>query len=131
MALGASAVFLFAIAGIWIWKRRFPRVVAWLLLFAGGGIAGSAVNLLGGNIQHMSVGGVALFSVIAIGGLIIFYEEAIKQNGHHRVRTNIVAVVTGIAVMTAPASFFTGVQNAGNSLRTNLNQSVNTSLNGK
>lgn len=125
----AGAVILGAIAGALHWKHRVPRVVAWLLLFVGVGIASFVTNLFGG-FTGLSFFGVGLFTIIAIVTGIFFWEEAVKRNGLHRARTPFVALALGVSVMSAGGAFFAAVQNALEAGSGTVNEVVVNNLNG-
>jgi hypothetical protein len=104
----AGAVLLAAIAGALHWKKRLPRVVAWLLLCVGVGAAAEITSFIG--FKGINIYGVGIFSVLAIIGLIVFWEEAVKKNGLHRVRTPIVAVMLGVSIMSASGALWHNLQ---------------------
>ena len=126
----AGAVILAAIAGALHYKHRVPRFVAWVLLLVGVGAAATITNLFGG-FTGMNLFGVGVFTLIAIITGIFFFEEACKRNGLHRVRTPLIAVVFGVALMSASGSLFTTLQNAVQSGGANVDKAVTNNLNGK
>jgi hypothetical protein len=126
----AGAVILAAIAGALHWKHRVPRFVAWVLLLVGVGVASTLTDWVGG-FGGFTVYGVGLFTLIAIVTGIFFWEEAVKQNGLHRVRTPLIAVLFGVSLMSAGGAFFEVVQNALEATASNVNQAVVSNLNGK
>lgn len=124
MPLG-FALALLVIAGLMIWKRRAPRVVAWLLLFAGIGLSGLVISITGP--VAFSFGGASLATAIVIGLGYLFYEEVIKKNKPHKIRTAMVAFSLGVllvglggSVGSRVSALFTGTANragqVGNSL---------------
>lgn len=125
----AAAVILAAIAGALHYKHRLPRLVAWLLLFVGIGAASEVVKYFTA-VKGTSLYGVGIFSVLAIVGLIFFWEEAVKRNGIHRVRTPVVALILGVSIMSAGGTFWHSVQSDMNQGGSNLSH-VTDSLNGK
>ena len=124
----AGAVLLAAIAGTLHWKRKAQRLVNWLLLFVGVGAAGVITQFLGG-FSGVSIYGVGVFTVVAIVAGITFWEEAVKRNGIHRVRTPIIAIAFGVALMGVGGTFGHAVQNAVQTGGANVNRAVTTSLN--
>lgn len=126
----AAAVIVAVIAATLHWKHKVPRFVAWLLLVVGLGAAQAIAGFFGG-LGSMTVGGVAIFTILAIFGLIAFYEEAVKSNGLHRIRTPIIAVLTGVSVMTAGGATFVAIQEFVNSTSPKVDQAVTDNLNGK
>lgn len=125
----AASVILLAIAGALHYKHRVPRLVNWLLLIASIGAAAQIVGYFGA-FKGTSIYGVGIFSVLAIVGLIFFWEEAVKRNGIHRVRTPIVAVITGVSIMSAGGTFWHDVQNDVHQSGSNVSH-ITDSLNGK
>lgn len=123
----AGAVILAAIAGALHWKHRVPRFVAWLLLFVGVGAATVITNALGG-FSGISIYGVGAFTILAIVGGIVFWEEAVKRNGLHRVRTPIVALAFGVALMGVGGTLGLNLQNAIKTGGTNVNKVVTDSI---
>jgi hypothetical protein len=96
MPLGfAAALLIFGVLAIW--KRRMPRVVAWCLLFAGIGLSGVVIGITGPI--AWSIGGASLSFAIVVGLAYLFYEEAVKRNGIHKIRTNIVAFALGVMLV--------------------------------
>lgn len=125
----AGAVILAAIAGALHWKERVPRVVAWLAFLVGVGAATTITGALGG-LTAMSFFGVGLITVIAIVSAIFFWEEAVKRNGMHRVRTPIVAAVFGIALMSAGGGLFITLQEAVQQASSGVDNTIQSNLNG-
>lgn len=125
----AGAVILAAIAGALHWKKRVPRFVAWLLFLVGVGAATTITGLLGG-FTGVSVYGVGFFTVVAIVTAIFFWEEAVKRNGIHRVRTPLIALTFGVALMSAGGAFFGAAQDLVTKTSTNVDRTVNANLNG-
>lgn len=126
----AGAVILLAIAIPLHLKGRVPRFVCWLLLFVGLGAAAFATKILGGFTQ-ISIAGVGVFAVVALVSGIYFWEEAVKKNGLHRVRSPLIAAVFGIALMNVGGSIGANIQNAFETTGTNINQAVVQSVNSK
>lgn len=126
----AGAVILAAIAITLQWYDVAPRFVACMLLIVGIGSAAVVAGFLGG-FGHTSVGGASIFSIVAVASLVAFYQEGIKGNRRHRIRTPIVAVVCGVAFMTATGSVFVGLQNFAKSSTATVDQAVVKNLNSK
>lgn len=126
----AGAVILAAIAGTLHWKHRVPRFVAWLLVFVGVGAATVITSALGG-FSGINIYGVGVFTIVAIVGGIVFWEEAVKRNGLHRVRTPIVAVAFGVALMGIGGTLGANLQNAVKTGGANVNRVVTDSINSK
>lgn len=126
----AGAVILAAIAATLHWKKRVPRLVNWLLLLVGIGAASVITQFIGG-FKHISIGGVGLFSLVAIVAGIAFWEEAIKRNGLHHVRTPIIALAFGVALMSAGGAVWNSLQEVAQTGGTNVNKVVTDSLNSK
>lgn len=124
----AGAVILAVIAGTLHWKRRVPRFVAWVLLLVGIGGASVITGWFGG-FTSISIYGVGLFSIAAVFGAIVFWEEAVKRNGLHRVRTPIIAVVFGVALMSAGGAGWAALQQVVRTGSVNVDQAVTTSFN--
>lgn len=124
----AGAVILIAIAVALHYKQRVPRFVAWLVAIAGTGAATTIVGWLGG-LGAVTFYGVGLFTIAAVISGIFFWEEAVKRNGIHRVRTPLVALLFGVSVMSAGGAFFVGVQNVIHQSTTHLDQTVQSNLN--
>lgn len=125
----AGAVILAAIGGTLHWKRRVPRFVAWLMFLVGVGAATTIYGHLGG-VTGMQLFGVGLVTVVAIAAAITFWEEAVKGNGLHRVRTPIIAVVFGVTLMSAGGGLFATVQQVVHGVSSSVDQTVTTNLNG-
>lgn len=125
----AGAVLLAAIAVALHMKSRVPRVVAWLAFLVGVGAATTITGYLGG-FTAMSLFGVGIISVIAIISAIFFWEEAVKRNGMHRVRTPLVAVIFGVALMSAGGGFFNTLQNAVQQASSSVDGTIQANLNG-
>lgn len=125
----AGAVILAAIAGALHWKHRVPRFVAWLLFLVGVGAATTVTSWVGG-FTSFSLFGVGIITVVAIVTAIFFWEEAVKRNGIHRVRTPVIAVVFGVALMSAGGGFFGAAQELVHKTTTSVDQTVNANLNG-
>lgn len=126
----AGAVILAAIAGTLHWKRRVPRFVNWLLFLVGVGAATVITQFLGG-FSGISIYGVGLFTIVALVAGILFWEEAVKRNGLHRVRTPIVAIAFGVALMGIGGTVGSNLQNAVQTGGTNVNKVVTDSINSK
>ena len=126
----AGAVILAAIAGTLHWKHRVPRIVNWLLLFVGVGAATVITQFFGG-FSGISIYGVGVFTLMAIIGGILFWEEAVKRNGLHRVRTPIVAIAFGVALMGVGGTVGQGLHDAVQTGGTNINKAVTDSINSK
>ena len=107
----ATAVILAAIAATLHWKHRVPRLVCWLLLFVGVGAANMITGSPGG-LSNISVLGVGIFTVVALFTGITFWEEAVKRNGMHRVRTPLVAVALGVSLMGVGGTIGSALSNA-------------------
>lgn len=125
----AGAVLLAAIAVALHMKNRVPRVVAWLAFLVGVGAATTITGYIGG-FTAMSLFGVGVVSVVAIISAIFFWEEAVKRNGMHRVRTPLVAVIFGVALMSAGGGFFTTLQAAVQQASTSVDDTIQANLNG-
>ncbi|MFG2001647.1 hypothetical protein ACGFNU_21095 [Spirillospora sp. NPDC048911] len=127
----AGAVILAVIAGALHLKHRVPRVVAWLLLFVGFGASSTVTGFLGADLSAVAIGGVTIATIAAIGTLIYFWEEAVKCNGLHRVRTPLVALACGASIVLAGGSFFQMIENAAQKTGANVDEAVVSNLNGK
>lgn len=124
-----GAVILAAIAGALHWKHRVPRFVAWMLFLVGVGAAGTITGLVGG-FTGLSIYGVGVFTVVAIVTAIFFWEEAVKRNGIHRVRTPLIALVFGVALMSAGGAFFASLQDVVTKTSKNVDNTIQANLNG-
>jgi len=124
-----GAVILAAIAGALHYKQRVPRLVAWLAFIAGTGAAATIAGWLGG-LSGLTIFGVGAFTVAAIITGIFFWEEAVKRNGIHRVRTPLIAVAFGVSLMSAGGALFGVMQNAVHQSTTKVDQTVQANLNG-
>lgn len=122
----AGAVILAAIAFTLHWKSKAPRFVAWLLFFVGLGAAGVIVKYVGSAVTGLSIYGVGIFTIIAIICGIVFYEEAIKRNGIHRVRTPVIAVLLGVSLMSLGGTVGNALRHASDSGGSQINKSVTT-----
>jgi len=98
MSLGVALI-LAVIAGILHWKHRVPRLVCFLLLFTGVGIAIGIAGFLSG-FSSLTIFGVGVMVLIALATAVVFWEEAIRLNGMHRVRTPVIALLFGISLMS-------------------------------
>jgi hypothetical protein len=125
-----GAVILAIIAATLHWKKRAPRFVAWLLAFAGLGLAATIMKYVGG-FTKFSVLGVGILTVTLIVCGIAFWEEAVKRNGLHRVRTPIVALLLGVSLATAGGTIGSLAHGAGNTGGQNINKAVTTLFNSK
>ena len=96
----STAVVLLAIAAVLWWKGASLRLISWLALFAG--LTGSAVivNWLG-SLATVSVYGVSVLGLFIIVGAVILWHELIKKRDMHKIRTPIVALLWGAALMAA------------------------------
>ncbi len=126
----AGALFLAVIAGALHYKRRVPRVVAWLTAFAFASGAAFITGVLGG-FSSISIAGAGICALAAIGAGIFFWEEAVRNNGYHRVRTLVVAGVFGYAVMNITGSVGIHIHNAVETTGTRVNQAVVQSVQSK
>lgn len=126
----AGAVILAAIAGTLHWKRRVPRLVNWLLLFVGVGAATVITNALGG-FSGISVFGVGVFTLVAVVAGIAFWEEAVKKNGLHHIRTPIVALAFGVALMGVGGTVGSTINHAVQTGGQNVNKVVTDSISTK
>lgn len=124
----AGAVIVAAIAGTLHWKRRLPRVVCWLLLFVGVGAATVITGWLGG-FTSVSIYGVGLFTIVALIAGITFWEEAVKRNGLHRVRTPVVALLLGVSLMGIGGTVGQNISHLVQTGGKNVDQAVTTSFN--
>jgi hypothetical protein len=129
MTIGV-AVILAAIAGALHWKVRTPRLVAWLALLAGIGAASVLAGYLSA-VTSLRFYGVGIFTLVALIGGIVFWEEAVKQNGQHRVRTPVVAVVLGVALAFLGGNLGAAVRSAGSGVGNTISHSVTTSTGGR
>lgn len=127
----AGAVILAAIAFTLHWKSKAPRFVAWLFFFVGLGAAGVIMRYAGTSIRGLSIYGVGIFTVIAIVCAIVFYEEAIKRNGLHRVRTPVIAVLLGVSLMSLGGTVGDALTHASQSTGRQINKSVTTMFSDK
>lgn len=100
---------LAAIAGVRMWKDHGSKTPAkmpsWLALIAG--MCGAAtINGLFGGVASSSILGVGVVTLVAFAGGLLFWLEAVKNAGHHRIRTPVVGLLVGAALVTQ----FTGLQ---------------------
>jgi hypothetical protein len=126
----AGAVILAAIAGTLHWKKYAPRFVAWLLFLVGLGAATEIMKYVGA-FTKMSIKGVGIITLIAIVTGIVFYAEAVKRHGIHRVRTPIVAVLLGVSLISMGGSIGHAVQQANKTGGKNVDKSVTTTFKDK
>lgn len=126
----AGAVILAAIAATLHWKRRVPRLVNWLLLFVGVGAATVITNALGG-FSGISFFGVGVFTLVAIVAGIAFWEEAVKKNGLHHIRTPIIALAFGVALMGVGGTVGSAINHAVQTGGQNVNKVVTDSISTK
>lgn len=126
----AGALFLAVIAGALHYKRRVPRLVAWLVMFAGASAAVFITDALGG-FSSITIAGAGILALAAVGTGIFFWEEACRNNGYHRVRTPVLALVLGVAVMNIGGSAGAKIRDAVQTTGTNVNQAVVQSVNSK
>jgi hypothetical protein len=125
----AGAVLLAAIAVALHMKHRVPRIVAWLLFLVGVGAAATITGLVGG-FSGISLFGVGVFTVGAIVTAIFFWEEAVRSNGLHRVRTPLIALAFGVCLMSAGGAFFAALQNVVDKTGSSIDNTVQANLNG-
>ena len=101
--MGTSAgagVFLALIGGILWWKGKAPRAVAWLAL--GTGMCEAPLLLsFTGSLAGYSILGVGIVTVLVVGGGLVFWLEAVKRHGHHYIRTPLVGLIVGAALVSA------------------------------
>jgi integral membrane sensor domain MASE1 len=121
----AISVILAAIAGTLHWKRRVPRGVAFMLALAGLGLSAVILKYIGA-FTNMTVLGVGVVTLGAIIGLIVFWEEAVKKNGLHRVRTPIVAVLLGVCLASTGGAIGSLAHSVSSTGGQNLDKSVTT-----
>lgn len=126
----AAAVILAVIAGTLHWKHRAPRGVAWLLALAGIGLAAEILKYVGA-FTHVSVLGVSIFTIGVVVCGIVFWEEAVKRNGIHRIRTPIVAVLLGICIASVGGAVGSFGRSIGHSGGQNVDKAVTTLFNSK
>jgi hypothetical protein len=119
------AVLLAAIAATLHWKKRLPRGVAFMLALAGIGLSAEILKYIGA-FKNFTILGVGIITVGAIVGLIIFWEEAVKRNGLHRVRTPVVAVLLGVCLAASGGAIGSLAHSIGNGGGSNVNKSVTT-----
>jgi hypothetical protein len=102
VALGTSttvAVLLGAITAIRVWKKASPRGTGWLALLTG--LTGAPIILSWlGPLATVTIYGVGIALIAAVGGGIICWHELVKKQGLHRFRTPAIALITGAAFMT-------------------------------
>lgn len=121
----AISVVLAAIAGTLHWKRRVPRGVAFMLALAGLGLSAVILKYVGA-FTNVTILGVGVVTIGAIVGLIVFWEEAVKRNGLHRVRTPIVAILLGVCLASTGGAIGSLANSLGNTSGQNLDKSVTT-----
>lgn len=126
----AGAVILAAAAGTLIFYGRAPRLVAWLLLLVGIGATKEVTGFLGG-FSNIAIYGVGIFSVLAVVGCIAFWNEGVKKHRWHRVRTPIISVAFGVALMSAGGGAWANLQSMVQSGTSNVDRAVTNNLNGK
>jgi hypothetical protein len=126
----AGAVILALIAGTLHWKKRVPRFVAFMLWLAGLGLSAVILKYVGG-FTNISILGVGILTAVMIVSAIVFWEEAVKRNGLHRVRTPLIAVIFGVTLATAGGALGGLVHSVGNTGGSNVNKAVTTLFNNK
>lgn len=115
----STAVVLLAIAAVLWWKGASLRLISWLALLAG--LTGSAV-IVGwlGSLADVSVYGVSVLGLFIIVGAVILWHELIKRRDMHKIRTPIVALLWGAAVMTAGGGIVGTLAHQASSVTTNI-----------
>lgn len=102
VVLGTSttvAVLLGVITIISVWKKASPRATGWLALFTG--LTGAPIFLSWlGPLATIAIYGVGIAVIAAIGGVVVCWHELVKKRGLHRFRTPLIALATGVALMT-------------------------------
>lgn len=126
----AGAFILALIGGVLHWKHRAPRFVAWLFALAGLGLAAEILKYVGA-FTHVSVLGVGIFTIGVIVCGIVFWEEAVKRNGIHRVRTPVIALLLGICIASVGGAVGSLGHSISNSGGQNVNKAVSTLFNDK
>lgn len=126
----AGALFLAAFAAALHWKRRVPRLVAWVLLFVGIGAASVVLGWIPA-IRGISILGVGIMGLLAIFLIVVFFEEAVKKNGLHRVRTPIVALALGVTLSAMGGTIGGALSGLFNGAGTQLSNAVTTGFSEK
>lgn len=115
----AVAVIFAAIAGALMYKQCAPRAVAWLLLCVGIGAAAEIMKYIG-DFLKISFYGVAAITVIFFVAAVLFWQEVVKRNKMHKVRTPIVALLLGVSIIslggTVGKAIHNGTQTGGNTI---------------
>jgi hypothetical protein len=124
----AVAAILALIAGTLHWKKYAPRFVAWLLLLAGVGMSAVILGYIG-VFTKMTILGVGILTAILIVTAIVFWAEAVKRNGMHRVRTPLVAVLLGVSLASVGGPIGHAVHSINQTGGKNINKSVTTLIN--
>jgi O-antigen/teichoic acid export membrane protein len=91
------AACLLAVAIPLMWAKKAPRLVPWLLLFGGVGLADVVLNLIGPITWTILGITVALPLTIALG--VLFWLMVVKKHKPHRVRTPLVAFALGVMLL--------------------------------
>jgi len=107
LTAGGIGLILAGIVAICIWKGHGKKLPAWLALFAGLFGSYTVLGWLGG-IAADTVAGIAITTVVVILGGFLFWLEAVKDKGHHKWRTPIIAFAVGVALMAGNG----GIQHA-------------------
>lgn len=122
VAIGAAtavAVLLAIVLIINIWKKGSPRFNGWLGLAVG--LTGASIILSWiGNFATLQIYGVGIMTAIAIGGGFVLWHELVKKRGLHRIRTPLIAIMTGVAFMTVGGVVGTAAQSANHVVTTGV-----------
>ena len=94
---------LAGVALIFWWKGVAPRAIAWLALVTGM-LEAQLLLSLTGALTGTTILGVGILTAITVFGGLVFWLEAVRHNGHHHIRTPLVGLIVGMALMSAGGS---------------------------